>query len=381
MSAKGVLQKMHELKYKRIVIKVGSNILTGGNEELSCEVIADLARQISSFRKMGGQCVLVSSGAVAAGKYILGIKKATFETQTRQLCAAVGQSRLMHLYKQSFDEHNVVIAQALLSKRDFTDRNGYLNARNTLFACLSNDVVCIVNENDVVSIDELRGLSFGDNDSLSALVANMIDADLLLILSDVGGLYDKNPSNHTDAKLIKIITKVDDNIKEMAIGEAGTRGTGGMTTKVTAAETAAKSGIPTIIAKGNEKDAIILASIGQNNGTLFEPTHGRTESRKRFLTSNLTTKGQINIDSGAAKALKENKSSLLPKGVTGTKGSFKRGDTVAVCADDELLGYGFTNYSCEEIEQIKGCHSKDIITLLGFICGDEIIHANNLVIM
>jgi len=372
---------MSELKYPRIVIKVGSNILTGGQPELSSIVIANLAQQIYDFRRQGGQCVLVSSGAVAAGKYALGLKKTSYETQTRQLCAAVGQSRLMHLYKECFDKHGIVVAQALLTKRDFFDRSGYLNTRNTLFACLSNEVLCIVNENDVVSVDELKGQRFGDNDSLSALVANMIDADLLLILSDVNGLYDQNPHLHPEAQLISVIPLVDEKIENMALSEAGTRGTGGMITKVLAAKTAAQSGIPTLIAKGSEKDIIVQAGRGLANGSLFLPTHGRTESRKRFLTSNLSTKGRIMVDQGAASALVNRNSSLLPKGVVEVSGVFQRGDAVSIHFKEKLLGYGFSNYSHSEVALIKGCHSKEILGILGFNCGDEVIHANNLVVV
>lgn len=375
------------LKYKRIVIKVGSNLLTGGAEQLNEHVIADIARQIAALKESGCQCILVSSGAVAAGKSALGIKKIACETQTRQLCAAVGQGRLMHLYERNFEQYNIIVAQALLGKRDFVwetndqTRSSYLNARNTLTACLERNLVCIVNENDVTSIEELKGHRFGDNDTLSALVANMVDADLLLILSDVEGLYDRNPHKYTDAQLINKVVKIDEAIIKAATSDAGARGTGGMITKVKAAKTAGESGIPTIITKGSTHNAILNVCSDNYNGTYFAPSSDRLESKKRYLTSGLTVCGQLIVDSGAAKALKEKGSSLLPKGIIAISGIFASGNVVAIVNQQgQIFGYGYSNYSAAEVDKIKGQHSKDIINILGLHLGDEVIHANNLVI-
>lgn len=373
---------MNNMHYKRIVIKLGSNLLTGGSQSLDIAMMSSLVSQIAELHKQGLEIILVTSGAIAAGKYKLkqadGIKGVPY----RQVLAAIGQSRLMNVYEQLFDRHNIIIAQALLTKADLSNRTGYLNARNTLLNLIELKVIGIINENDVVAIDELQEARFGDNDNLSAMVANLIDADLLLILTDIGGLYTADPRRNPDATLIKQVDKITPEIESLA-GDAGSHvGTGGMITKIEAAKLATSSGITVIIADGREKDVLTRIAAGEEIGTRFLPVQKHIDSRKRWLVSGLCIKGKLTIDEGAATALKQRNSSLLAAGILASQGKYQRGDIVNIFdTAGNRIGCGIANYSSAEVETIMGAHSKQIADLLGHDSGAEVIHRNNLVIL
>jgi glutamate 5-kinase len=370
------------LTYKRIIVKLGTSLLTGGTSRLDPEIMSVLVRQMAELHRQGIELLVVSSGAIAAGRDKLAITRERKGTPFKQVLASVGQGQLMNIYDRLFSRFDIAVAQALLTKSDLTDRAGYLNARNTLLALLELKVICIVNENDVVAIDEIREAKFGDNDNLSAMVANLVDADLLLILSDIGGLYTADPHTDQDAGLIPRVDKIDSKIESLVKGTAGTLGTGGMVTKIEAARLATSSGAAVIIADGRVPDNILKVAAGENVGTLFLPASGRLESRQRWMMSGLSTRGRLVVDTGAAEALKKQRRSLLAAGITRAEGKFERGDIVNICdAEGNRLGCGICNYSAADIETIKGVHSRKISSLLDHDHGSEIVHRNNLVIL
>ncbi len=366
------------LKYRRIVVKLGTSLLTGGSDHLNQDIMSSLVAQVAQLHKQGDEIVIVSSGAIASGRHKLGITRRVRGIPYRQVMSSVGQSRLMYVYEQLFAQHDITVAQALLTKTDLSDRLGYLNTRNTLLALLGLRVVCIVNENDVVAVDEIQERHFGDNDNLSAMVANLIDADLLIILSDIGGLYTADPHRNPKARLISQIRKIDAKIESLVAGSAGNLGIGGMVTKIEAAKLATASGVTVVIANGQENNIIPRLVSDEDIGTKFLPTTARLESRKRWVLCGLSTKGKLVIDSGAAQALKKN-GSLLPAGIKGVKDKFDRGDIVDIYdSEDNRLACGITNYSSSDIEKIKGAQSRKIASLLGYDYGPEVVHRNNL---
>ncbi len=369
-------------QYHRIIVKLGTSLLTGGSDCLNEEMMSMLVTQLAELHRQGVELLVVSSGAIAAGRYKLGLDKTHKDIPYKQVLASVGQGLLMNIYDQLFSRHDITVAQALLTKADLSDRAGYLNARNTLLALLELRVICIVNENDVVAVDEIQGAKFGDNDNLSAMVANLVDADLLLILSDIEGLYTGDPHLHPEARLIPIVDKIDSEIEGLVTGTAGTLGTGGMTTKIQAAKLATSSGVTVIIADGRKHDNILNVVAGKKVGTRFLPIASKLESRQRWMLSGLSTKGKLVVDSGAVTALKKNNKSLLAAGIMEVEGDFEGGDIVNLCdAEGTRLGCGITNYSSADILAIKGTHSKDIATNLGYDYGAEVVHKNNLVIL
>jgi glutamate 5-kinase len=369
------------LPYRRIVAKFGTSLLTAGTNHLDEERMADLAAQAAQLHKTGAGLVIVSSGAIAAGRHKLGLTQKLKGIPHKQVLASVGQGRLMNVYERLFTPHNITVAQALLTKADLSERAGYLNARNTLLALLDLRVVCIVNENDVVAVDELHETRFGDNDNLSAMVANLIDADLLLILSDIAGLYTADPHRHPEARLISQVDKITPEIERLVSGTAGNLGTGGMITKIEAARLATACGIPVIIANGQEPNVLVRVGHGEAIGTRFQPMTTKLESRQRWMLSGLSTKGKLVVDAGAALALKKQNRSLLAAGITRVSGDFERGDIVNIYdPEGNRLGSGITNYSSADITAIKGVHSKKIATLLGYDYGSEVVHRNNLVV-
>jgi len=375
--------KSPTLKYRRIVVKLGTRLLTGGSKQhLDIEVMSNLTRQISALHRQGVELVIVSSGAVAAGRHKLGIEGAVKGIPYKQVLASVGQSRLMNTYEKLFDEHHITVAQALLTKSDIADRAGYLNARNTLLALMELGVICIVNENDVVSADEIKENKFGENDILSAMVANLIDADLLMILGDTGALYTADPKTDPEAKLIPLVKKIDASIKKLCADTAGGGGTGGMITKVEAAKLATSSGVRVIFAAGKEPEIILKLASGGTQGTHFLPTITHMESRRRWMVSGLCTKGKITVDSGAASALKNQNRSLLAAGIKNADGKFGRGDIVAIYdADGIQIGCGIVNYSSNDIITIKGVQSDKIAGLVSIDYGPEVVHRNNLALL
>ncbi|MFC2012140.1 glutamate 5-kinase [Chloroflexota bacterium] len=368
--------------YKRLVVKLGTSLLTGGSDHLDQERMSGLVAQVAKLHQQGLELLVVSSGAIAAGKYKLGLTRKLRGLPYKQVLASVGQGRLMYVYEQLFARHDITVAQALLTRTDLADRAGYLNARNTLLALLEMKVVCIVNENDVVAVDEIQEAKFGDNDNLSAMVANLVDADLLLILSDIAGLYTADPNRYPDAKLITQVDRIDSRIEDLMTDKPGALGTGGMATKIEAARLATASGATVVMADGRETDIILRLVAGGTVGTRFLPAIDRLESRQRWMLSGLSTKGKLVVDTGAALALKKQKRSLLAAGILQVDGRFERGDIVNLYDPEGTnLGCGITNYSSDDIKAVKGTHSKDITKTLGYDYGSEVVHRNNLVIL
>ena len=368
--------------YHRIVVKLGTSLLTGGSDHLNEDIMASLVAQVAQLHRQGLELLVVSSGAIAAGKYKLKLNKRLKGIPFKQVFSSVGQSRLMLTYEQLFSRHNITVAQALLTRADLSDRAGYLNARNTLLALLELRVLCVVNENDVVAVDEIQEAKFGDNDSLSAMVANLVDADLLLLLTDTAGLYTADPRCNPDARLIPQVERINSEIEQLATDTAGNFGIGGMMTKIEAAKLATASGITVIIADGRESDIILKLAAGEAIGTCFWPLTDKLESRKRWMVSGLSTRGGLIVDSGAARALRKQNRSLLPTGIEKVEGEFPRGDVVTIYDHKgSPLGCGITNYSATDIGTIKGAHSKKIAILLGYDYGAEVVHRNNLVVL
>jgi glutamate 5-kinase len=289
----------------------------------------------------------------------------------------------MQTYDRLFAERGIVAAQTLLTKRDLSDRVGYLNARNTLLTLLEVGAVPIVNENDVVAVEEIEGAKIGDNDTLSALVANLVDADLLALLTDQGGLYTADPRLEPSAKLIPRVERIDEAVEQLAGPSGpGERGTGGMATKVQAARLATSGGTTAVIAGGEEPDVLVRLAQGEEIGTLFPAQVDRMESRKRWMLSRLAVRGRITIDAGAARALRREKKSLLPAGVREVEGTFERGEAVDVCGPDgERIACGIANYGRDELEVIRGLRSDKVAEALGYEYGAEVVHRNNLVLL
>jgi len=366
--------------YRRIVAKFGTNVLTAGTDRLDLEVMAALVGQVARLHKRGTDVIIVTSGAIAAGRHRLAVQGDRNPLAVRQVLAAVGQSDLMQAYQELFAWHDITIAQTLLTRRDLADRQGYLNARNTLLAMLELRVVPIVNENDVVAVDEIEGAKIGDNDNLSALVANLVDADLLVLLTDTGGLYSADPRLDPEAQLIERVERIDEGIEKLAAGSSSAAGVGGMTTKLQAARLATGGGADMVIAAGKEPEVLVRLAEGQALGTLFPATIDRMESRKRWMLAGLSVKGSIVVDDGAARVLRQDKRSLLPAGVQEVRGAFLRGDAVDVLdAGGRRIAYGITNYDSDDIARIRGMRSDRIEAVLGHHYGGEVVHRDNLV--
>jgi glutamate 5-kinase len=343
--------------------------------------MSSLVEQIARLHSQGTEIVIISSGAIASGRQKLKKVPERKNTPFKQVLASVGQSHLMYTYEQLFSQYDVTVAQALLTKRDLCDRSGYLNARNTLLALIELGIICIVNENDVVAVDEIEEFKFGDNDNLSAMVANLVDADILVILTDIAGLYTADPHYSPQAQLIRRVDKIDAEIERTACDTAGRQGTGGMATKVEAARLGTSSGVNVVIADGREPDILVRISQGEDIGTLFPAPVSKMESRKRWMLSGLASKGKIMVDKGAASALKERNKSLLPAGVVKGDGKFRRGDIVDILDDKgKHIGYGIANYGSSDLAIIGGKHSDTIGSLLGYDYGDEVVHRNNMAV-
>ena len=371
------------LEYPRIVVKAGTGLLTGGTDRLDLDVMAALVDQVARLHGEGHEVLLVTSGAIAAGRHALGSHQEHRGIPHRQVQAAVGQSRLMHTYQELFARHDLIVAQALLTRTDIADRQGYLHIRDSLLALLDMRVLPIINENDVVGVEEISEEAFGDNDTLSALVSNLVDADLLAILTDTDGLYTADPDVDTEARLIPRVEKIDQAIMDLAASEkidAWSRG--GMTSKLEAARLATGWGITVVIAKGTAPDVLLDVVSGQPRGTLFAPTASKMESRRRWLLSGLSTKGELRVDQGAASALRSQHRSLLPAGVQEVRGDFARHDVVLVVdSEGQRIACGITNYSSKEVAAIKGLRSDRIQQALGYQYGDEVVHRNNLAVL
>ncbi len=373
-------------RYRRIVAKFGTNVLTAGSDRLDMEVMATLVAQVARLHGQGTAVIVVTSGAIAAGRHRLGMPRDRKDMPFRQVLAAVGQSDLMQAYQELFARHEVTVAQTLLTRRDLSDRQGYLNARNTLLSLLELRVVPVINENDVVAVEEIEGAKIGDNDNLSALVANLVDADLLVLLTDTDGLYTADPRRHPAARLIPRVAEIDAEIERLAGGTPGRagggRGVGGMATKVQAAKLATAGGADVAIASGRAPDVLVRLAQGEALGTLFPASADRMESRKRWMLAGLSLKGSISVDSGASRALREERRSLLPAGVKDAQGGFQRGDAVAIVdGEGKRIACGIANYAADEVLRIRGLRSDRIEAALGHHYGGEVVHRDNLVLL
>lgn len=364
-------------KAKRSVIKVGSAVITS-SDGLNMEVIGAIASDICGLLEERREVILVSSGAIASGLRRMGLTKKPESTSQKQALAAIGQSLLMKAYEEAFGLYGRKVAQVLLTRDDLSNRKRYLNARNTLLTLLAWKIVPVINENDTVSIDEIK---FGDNDNLSAMVTNLTDADLLLSLTSTDGLYDKDPNLHKDACLIAIVKGADKDVLQFA-GTAGRMGTGGMAAKVMAARKVALAGVPTVIANGTASGMIKRVFEGMETGTLFVPNETALCGRKHWIAFTKSPRGDVMIDRGAAIAVVEKGKSLLPSGIIEVKGRFSQGDSVNVLGPDgKAIAMGMVNYHSGEIRKIAGARSSEIESRLGFRHDDEVIHRDNLVLM
>lgn len=363
----------------RIVVKVGSSLVTNQGQGLDVGALDAWATQIAEIRKMGFQVVLVSSGAVAEGMKRLGWKKRPHAVHDLQAAAAVGQMGLVQVYESCFAKYGILTSQVLLTHDDLADRKRYLNARSTLRTLLRLDVVPIINENDTVVTDEIR---FGDNDTLGALVTNLIEANVLVILTDQDGLFTADPRKNPDAKLLNFGEAGDARLEAMAGGAGSEIGRGGMLTKILAAKRASRSGAHTVIASGRERDVLVRLARGEVIGTHLRAKTMSLVARKQWLADHLQVRGEIRLDEGAVRALKTEGKSLLPIGVTSVSGEFGRGELVR-CVDREgiEIARGFSNYSAAEAKKIMRHASHEIESILGYVDEPELIHRDNLVLL
>jgi len=366
--------------YKRIVVKLGTSVITAEKEELSKSRLLSIVQQVSSLADTGCEVVVVSSGAVAAGRVALGNPELSKMIPSRQMLSAIGQPRLMHLYADLFEIFGYQVAQVLLTNSDLRNRTSYLNARDTLHSLIDQGVIPIVNENDTVATQEIR---LGDNDNLSGLVANLIDADLLAILTDQPGLFTTDPRSDANAKLISSVERIDDAVFSSAGGAGSMLGTGGMHTKLQAAQLATRSGTNVVIAQGSRPNVLLelIQPDGEKIGTWFPSTVTHIESRKRWLLSE-RIQGSVLVDKGAARILRTGEASLLPVGVTDVEGEFERGVAVRVVDPKQVeVARGLVKYNSKDLRRLCGVQSNQIIEKLGYTYGDEVIHRDHLVIL
>jgi len=362
---------------KRVIVKVGSNVLTE-NSGLDLNVVRSISRQICRLIDRGLEVILVTSGAMSAGIRKIGLSKRPDEIPKRQAVSAVGQASLIMEYENAFERYGNKVAQILLTSEDLNNRKRYLNARNTLYTLLSWQVVPIINENDTVAIESIK---FGDNDNLAAMIALLMDADILIILSDIDGLYAKDPRSNPDAELIPTVTTFKKSLEKVAGDIPGSLGTGGMLSKIKAAKKVTSAGVPMVIANGNVPDILEKLFDGGSYGTFFVPQADRLPSRKCWIGYSLKPEGVIVIDQGAATAVLKRGKSLLSSGIIGVEGDFGIGAPVEFkTAESDILGTGLVNYSAADIRKIMGLQSRQIQERLGEKPFDEVIHRDNLVI-
>ena len=361
---------------QRIVVKVGTSTLTNENGHLDIEKIRKIVLELSNLQDKGYDVILVSSGAVGAGMGLLNINEKPKTLAEKQMLSAVGQVSLMQIYQTLFKEHNKIVGQLLLTKEEFSNRKRYLNMRNVCNAILKRKIIPIINENDAIVSNALK-IKVGDNDTMSALVSGLIDADLLIILSDIDGLYNKNPRKYEDANLIHIVGDINEDIKKMAGAEGSKFGTGGMVTKIIAAEMVTKIGTSLVIASGDEPKNITRIVEKENIGTLFVKKNKKISLRKYWLAYGPSKEGALTIDNGAKSALKNGKS-LLSVGIKSVEGTFDKGAIVEIeDLKGKVIATGISNYSSEEISLIKGEQSENIEEILGYKYDDAIIHIDN----
>ena len=365
-------------KSRRWIVKIGSAIVTDEGRGLDAKAIGAWAEQIAALHRQGKELLLVSSGAVAEGMRRLGWSERPKALYELQAAAAVGQMGLVQAYESQFDRHGIRTAQVLLTHEDAADRKRYLNARSTLGALLNLRVIPVINENDTVAFEEIR---VRDTDTLGALAANLVEADLYIILTDQQGLFDQDPRRHRDARFLSEVSAGDPKLETMASGSAGNLGRGGMLTKVQAAAKAARSGASTLVVDGREPGVLERIARGEEIGTLFRPGQSPIAARKTWLAARLKVSGRLRLDEGAAHVLKTSGSSLLPVGVTGVEGEFSRGELVACLGPDGAeVARGLVNYNAADARRIIGKYTTEIEAVLGYIDEQELIHRDNLVV-
>ncbi|MCC7515900.1 MAG: glutamate 5-kinase [Pseudomonadales bacterium] len=370
--------RMEIQEAKRWVIKIGSAVLTDDGRGLDRNSIQHWVEQIVELRQRGVEIVLVSSGAVAEGMSRLGWKNRPEALHELQAAAAIGQMGLVQAYESCFQQYGIHTAQILLDHDDLSNRERYLNARSTMQTLINLGAIAVVNENDTVVTDEIR---FGDNDTLAALVANLVEADLLIILTDQDGLFDKDPRNHADAQLVPRARACDETLDAMASGAGGRLGRGGMSTKIRAAKLASRSGCHTVIASGRRQSLLRTLQDVATPVTLLVADEKPMAARKRWLAGQLQTRGTVILDDGAVDVLRAKGKSLLPVGVKELQGDFRRGDMVTcVDANGTEIARGLINYSAEDARKIMGKSTADILKVLGYVSDEELIHRDNLVI-
>lgn len=362
----------------RFVVKIGTNLLTREDHALNTEFIRDIAAQVATLHKDGHEPLIVTSGAVAAGRHSITLKKENKHIPYRQMLAAVGQTFLLETYRDAFDEHGIVIGQVLLTRGDFERHQNFLSTKNTLELMLKWRIVPVINENDVTTFDELK---FGDNDNLSARLASLIGAERLLMLTDVKGLYEKDPKKNPSAPLIERVEKITPAIKKLAEAVSSKKSRGGMISKLNAAEYATESGVTVWIAEGRTPNIVPDVILDRAaHGTRFDRLFSLREARLRWMQSQCRSGARLVVDEGARTAVVERGKSLLPSGVVAVEGSFKRGEVVAMCdANGAKIGFGEVNYGSEELEKIKGRSTTEILDRLGYVVEEEVIHRDNMV--
>ncbi len=366
-------------RIRRVVVKVGSGLVTTPGEGPSSEHIGRIAADLSALVHEGREVALVTSGAIATGVARLGLTARPRSIPEKQAAAAVGQSALMWEYEQAFKKHGIPVGQVLLTGQDISDRSRYLNARNTLLALLEFGVLPVINENDTVAVDEIK---VGDNDNLAALVAHLIDADLLVLLTDVDGLYTGNPQQDPSARRLETVEAITDQIQRMVYDASARVSVGGMATQLQAGQTASASGIPMVIANGREAGLLPRLLKGEPIGTYFQPRDDRLAARKRWIAYAVPPQGRLAVDAGAKKALTERGKSLLPSGVVAVDGQFRAGEVVALTLGDEPeFARGLVSYDADEVRLILGAKTADIARRLGYEGVDEVVHRDNLVIL
>ena len=364
---------------KRFIIKIGSNILSNEFGGLDTDIIGNLAKHISQISSMGYEVVIVSSGAVAAGMKKLGLKSKPRDIRLKQAAAAIGQSSLMWAYEKAFAEFELKVAQILLTREDFSDRKKYINSKNTIITLLSYGIIPVINENDTVATDEIK---FGDNDNLAALVAILIEAERLVILSDVDGLYEANPRVCSKAKLIAHVEKITSDIENIAGGTGSAVGTGGMYSKVLAARKATSHGIAVSIISGKRPELLRSIVEGNESGTFFKPCKVKISHKKGWIAYSSRPKGSITLDDGAVKAITEMGKSLLPTGIINVEGIFEVGDPVnCLNSHGKRVAKGLINYSSPDMNKIMRRKTSEIERILGYKYSDEAIHRDNMVIL
>lgn len=364
---------------RRVVVKVGSAVLTSGHGGLDEQRIQGMCDDISRAMARGYQVVLVSSGAIAAGTRKIGLRRKPKSIPEKQAAAAVGQARLMWMYERCFGSTGRKVAQILLTREDLAERRRFLNARNTLFTLIRWGILPIINENDTVVTEEIQ---FGDNDCLSALVTNLVQAELLVILTDTDGLFDKDPKAHPEAKHIAVVQDVDERIFSMVELTTSEVGTGGMISKLQASRTASVYGVPTVITSGARDGVLERVLKGEELGTLVLPKENRINSWKHWIAYSRTVCGALVVDQGARKAVVEKGKSLLPSGIKEVRGNFGAGDSVSCLGENGVeFARGLVNYSSEELRRIQGSRTSEIESILGYKYFDEVIHRDDLVII